>query len=62
MNESLHRPAALPEQVEDVIGEMELTPRSRAGARARALAGLTLAVGAIVAITPAMSETTVSVV
>ncbi|MGW4207650.1 hypothetical protein ACWEIJ_06650 [Lentzea sp. NPDC004789] len=65
MNESLHRPAALPEQVEQVehvIGEMELTPRSRAGARARALAGLTLAVGAVVAITPAMSETTVSVV
>ncbi|GAB2849209.1 hypothetical protein [Lentzea nigeriaca] len=62
MNESLHRPAALPEPVEHVIGEMELTPRSTAGARARALAGLTLAVGAFTAITPGLPETTVSVV
>ncbi|GGU30924.1 hypothetical protein [Lentzea flava] len=62
MNESLHRPAALPEPVEHVIGEMQLTGRSTAGARARALAGLTLAVGAFTAITPTLAETTVSVV
>lgn len=62
MNESLHRPAALPEPVEHVIGEMELAPKSIAGARARALAGLTLAAGAFATITPALSITTVSVV
>lgn len=62
MNESLHRPATLPEPVEHVIGEMELTPKTRAGARARALAGLTLAAGAFASITPTLSDTTVSVV
>ena len=61
MNESLHRPTAQPEPVEHVIGEMQLAPRSLAGARARALAGLTLAVGAFASITPALSDTTVSV-
>ncbi|KOV84933.1 hypothetical protein [Nocardia sp. NRRL S-836] len=60
MNESLHRPADQPTPVEHVIGEMELTPRSFAGARARALSGVTLAVGAFAAITPALSDTTVS--
>ncbi len=62
MNESLHRPADQPARVEHVIGEMELSPKSSAGARARALAGLTLAVGVFSAITPTLSETTVSVV
>lgn len=61
MNESLHR-ATETEPVEDVLGEMELSPKSFAGARARALAGLTLAAGGVfAAITPAMSDTTVSV-
>lgn len=60
MNESLHHtPETSP--VDDVIGEMELSPKSFAGARARALSGLTLAVGAFVAITPTLSDTTVSV-
>ncbi len=62
MNESLHRPATLPEPVEHVIGEMELAPKTRVGARARALAGLTLAAGAFATITPTLSDTTVSVV
>jgi hypothetical protein len=61
MNESLHRPTDQPEPVEHVIGEMQLAPKSLAGARARALAGLTLAVGAFASITPTMSDTTVSV-
>jgi hypothetical protein len=61
MNESLHRPAALPEPVESVLGEMELAPKSAAGARARALAGLTLAMGAFASITPTLSDPTVSV-
>jgi hypothetical protein len=60
MNEPLHRPTAQPEPVEDVIGEMQLAPKSSAGARARALAGLTLAMGAFAAITPTLSDTTVS--
>jgi len=62
MNESLHRSADLTSQVEHAIGEMELTPKSFAGARTRALAGMTLAVGVFSAITPALSETTVSIV
>ena len=62
MDQSLHRPDALPEPVEHVIGEMELAPKSRVGARARALAGLTLAAGAFSTITPTLSDTTVSVV
>ncbi|HEX8867910.1 MAG TPA: hypothetical protein VF821_19785 [Lentzea sp.] len=61
MNESLHRPTALPEPVESAIGEMELAPRSMAGARARALAGLTLALSAFASITPGLSDPTVSV-
>lgn len=61
MNESLHRPAALSEPVEHVIGEMELAPKSTAGARARALAGLTLAAGAFASLTAALSDTTVSI-
>ncbi len=60
MNESLHRSAALPEPDEHVIGEMELAPTILAGARARALMGLTLAVSAFASITPALSDTTVS--
>ncbi|WP_154697910.1 hypothetical protein [Lentzea guizhouensis] len=62
MNESLHRPADQPAPVEHVIGEMDLSPRSYAGARARALAGVTLAVGVFAAFTPTLSDTTVSVV
>ncbi len=58
MNESLHRPTALPEPVENVLGEMELAPKSTAGARARALAGLTLAMGAFASITPTLSDPT----
>lgn len=61
MNESLHRPTDQSEPVEHVIGEMELSPKSFAGARARALAGVTLAVGVFAAITPTLSDTTVSV-
>ncbi|MCP2249250.1 hypothetical protein ACFOWZ_32180 [Lentzea rhizosphaerae] len=60
MNESLHRTAAQPEPAEHVIGEMELAPKTRAGARARALMGLTLAMSAVSAITPTLAETTVS--
>jgi hypothetical protein len=60
MNESLH--PATPPPVENVIGEMELTPKTFAGARARALVGLTLAVSAFASITPTLSDTTVSVV
>lgn len=62
MNESLRRPTDQPEPVEHVIGEMELSPKSFAGARARALAGVTLAAGVFAAITPTLSDTTVSVV
>lgn len=61
MNESLHRPATA-DQAEDAIGEMELTPKTSAGARARAMVGFTLAVGAFAAITPVLSDTSVSVV
>lgn len=61
MNESLHRTAAQPEPAEHAIGEMELAPKTVAGARARALMGLTLAMGAFATITPALSDTTVSV-
>lgn len=60
MNESLPRPATT-EPVEDAIGEMELTPKTFAGARARALVGLTLAMGAFASITPTLSDTSVSV-
>ncbi|MCG8923419.1 hypothetical protein [Lentzea sp. CC55] len=62
MNESLHRTADQPEAAEHAIGEMELAPKTSAGARARALMGLTLAMGAFTALTPALSDTTVSVV
>jgi hypothetical protein len=62
MNESLHRPAAQADPVEHAIGEMELTPKTSAGARARAMVGLTLAVGAFASITPVLSDTSVSVV
>ncbi|MFI6093913.1 hypothetical protein ACIA8G_00050 [Lentzea sp. NPDC051213] len=61
MNESLHRPAATPEPAEPVLGEMELAPKTLAGARARALVGITLAMGAFASITPVLSDTTVSV-
>jgi len=61
MNESLHRATDQPEPAEHVIGEMQLAPKSLAGARARALAGLTLAAGAFASITPTLSDTTVSV-
>ncbi|MGW6934430.1 hypothetical protein ACWGE0_30530 [Lentzea sp. NPDC054927] len=61
MNESLHRPAAQTDEVEHVIGDMELTPKTFAGARARAMVGLTLAVGAFASITPTLSDTSVSV-
>ncbi|WP_434446222.1 hypothetical protein [Lentzea sp. E54] len=61
MNESLHRTTAQPEPAEDAIGEMELAPKTFAGARARALMGLTLATSAFVAITPTLASTTVSV-
>ncbi|WP_167980172.1 hypothetical protein [Lentzea indica] len=56
MNESLHQP----EPAEHAIGEMELAPKVLAGARARALMGLTLAMSAFAAITPTLSDTTVS--
>ncbi|MFD9700645.1 hypothetical protein [Lentzea sp. NPDC059081] len=60
MNESLRRSDAQPEPDEHVIGEMELAPTVFAGARARALLGLTLAATAFASITPALSDTTVS--
>ncbi|SES35415.1 hypothetical protein SAMN05216188_1384 [Lentzea xinjiangensis] len=60
MNESLRRPADRPEPAEHAIGEMELAPKVLAGARARALMGLTLAVSALAPLTPALSDTTVS--
>lgn len=60
MNESLHRTTAEPEPA-DAIGEMELAPKTFAGARARALMGLTLATSAFAAITPTLASTTVSV-
>jgi hypothetical protein len=60
MNESLHRSDVQPEAAEDVLGEMELAPTIFAGARARALMGLTLAASAFASITPALSDTTVS--
>ena len=59
MNESLPRPATT-DPVEDAIGEMELTPKTLAGARARAMVGFTLAMGAFASITPTMSDTSVS--
>ncbi|MDX8048803.1 hypothetical protein SK571_05385 [Lentzea sp. BCCO 10_0798] len=62
MNESLHRTADQPEPAEHAIGEMELAPKTAVGARARALMGLTMATSAFVALTPALSDTTVSVV
>ncbi|HEX7309339.1 hypothetical protein [Lentzea sp.] len=62
MNESLHRSDVRPAAEEDVLGEMELAPTTSAGARARALMGLALAASAFTAITPAISDTTVSVV
>ncbi|RDI22325.1 hypothetical protein [Lentzea flaviverrucosa] len=61
MNESLHRTADQPEPAEHAIGEMELAPKTSAGARARALMGVTMAMSAFAAITPALSDTTVSV-
>jgi hypothetical protein len=60
MNESLHRTAEQSDQAEHAIGEMELAPKTLAGARARALMGLTMAMGAFVAITPDIPGTTVS--
>ncbi|MET9225286.1 hypothetical protein [Lentzea sp. NPDC003310] len=60
MNESLHRTAENADPAEHAIGEMELAPKTFAGARARALMGLTMAMSAFVAITPAISDTTVS--
>lgn len=60
MNESLPRPAATTDPVEDAIGEMELAPKTFAGARARAMVGLTLAMGAFASITPTLSDTSVS--
>ena len=60
MNESLHRTADQPGTAEHAIGEMELAPKTFAGARARALMGVTMAMSAFVAITPAISDTTVS--
>lgn len=61
MNESLPRPAAQTDPVDQAIGEMELTPKTFAGARARAMVGLTLAMGAFASITPTLSDTSVSV-
>ncbi|SDG09620.1 hypothetical protein SAMN05216553_105311 [Lentzea fradiae] len=60
MNESLHHSDAQPE-AEDAIGEMELAPTVFAGARARALMGLTLAATAFASIVPTLSDTTVSI-
>ncbi|WP_394621120.1 hypothetical protein JNUCC0626_19105 [Lentzea sp. JNUCC 0626] len=60
MNESLHRTADQHEPAEHAIGEMELAPKTFAGARARALMGVTMAMSAFVALTPAMTDTTVS--
>lgn len=60
MNESLHRSDVQPE-AEDAIGEMELSPTVFAGARARALMGLTLAATAVASIMPGLSDTTVSI-
>jgi hypothetical protein len=60
MNESLPRPAAQADPAEHAIGEMELTPKTFAGARARAMVGFTLAMGAFASITPVLSDTSVS--
>ncbi|MFD4638805.1 hypothetical protein ACFWN2_15935 [Lentzea sp. NPDC058436] len=60
MNESLHRSADQSDPAEHALGEMELTPKTLAGARARALMGLTMATSAFVAITPLLTDTTVS--
>ncbi|MFD5825044.1 hypothetical protein [Lentzea sp. NPDC060358] len=60
MNQSPHRSDVQPEAAQDALGEMELAPTIFAGARARALMGLTLAASAFASITPALSDTTVS--
>jgi len=62
MNNAEHQAADVTdESAEHPAGEMALAPKSRASARVRALAGLTLAAGAFYSVAGTLTFTTVSV-